>query len=118
ASGVEAERLTMIVSALNGDVAVLDLDDRLRRLAIVRVIDGAEADVGGAVESDDVAVGQTDFRSPAPAGNHFIARIDRQVDARIDLAAIFGLTDDRAAIVKSEIRLIAALGRLGVGGGG
>ena len=51
----------MNVGALYRNVAVSNLNDCLVRLGVVGIIDRAKANVSGAVECDDIAVGQADL---------------------------------------------------------
>src|SRR5204862_8170141 len=107
---IEADDLPRVVVALDGHVAAAELDDGLRVVAVVGVEDRLEPDGGGAVESDDVAVGEPDLGAAAAAGGHFIARENRQVDTGLDLAPVLPLLDDGAAVVVREVRVAALRG--------
>src|SRR5205085_7619573 len=96
---VQAEDLARVVVALDGHVAGAELDDGLRVVAVVGVEDGDEADGGGAIQGDDVAVGQADLRAAAAAGGDLIAGKYRKVDAGVDLAPVFSLLDHRSDVV-------------------
>src|SRR4029077_10279005 len=74
---VEAKHLARVLGSLHGDVAVAQLDDCLRRVAVIGVKNGADADRGRSVEGEHIAIRQTNLGATSPARDLLVARIDR-----------------------------------------
>ncbi len=109
AGGIEADEVLTGVGALDGYMAVAQLDDGLGIVAVVGIENGFDVDGGVVVERQDVPVGKTDLRAAAAGGGDVVAGIDRQVHPNVDLAAVVALLEDRAAVVVREVGLVAAL---------
>ncbi len=112
ARGIESQRFAIEICALHDDVSVAQFDDCLRRAVVVGIVDGSEADRGGSIERDDVAVGEPDLGAAAAVRRDLIARKHRIVDAGLGLLPIVTLPNDCAAVVVREVRLLAALRRV------